>query len=63
MTNEKREALRNELIFTVGKYNPEYFDTCDEAEVYLKGLLDSIQRFNDECMDYAMNEKEKHDAC
>lgn len=57
----KWDDLRDSIQVAISSYSPEYLSMSEEADTYLKGLVDSIRRFEDECLDYARYEKEKYE--
>jgi hypothetical protein len=44
-----KQNLREELVRTINSFNPEYIEQSEECDTYLSGLIDSIERFEEEC--------------
>lgn len=54
-----KQNLREELVRVINSFNPEYVDMSSECDTYISGLLDSIERFGDECASYTQDQLEK----
>lgn len=49
MNQTIKSNLRDALVTTIDSYSPEYVWQSEECDTYISGLVDSIERFEDEC--------------
>jgi len=62
MNSIKKQNILDEIVVLIAKYNPEYVSQSSESETYVWGLINSIERFEDECEESAKENLEKQNT-
>ena len=62
MKSTKRDILIEGVIRVINSCSPEFIEQCEEASKSIYYLIDSIEKFEDECEEQVKVEKEKQDG-
>lgn len=61
MNSTKKDNIKDALIRVINSYSPEYISQSEEASTHFYSLIDSIERFEDECEEDNKNEEDKQE--